>query len=109
MDGFDGRLLSTWPVLTEACQQIPEKLVPRLMQWVARGGVEVVEMPGTVAGTFATRMEARRSDMPMDLADASLLWLAESTGATEVATLDQQGEGFYRTDRARTLRNVVDA
>ena len=38
LDSYDGELLSTWMVLTEACHLLPEPLVPLFMQWVAQGG-----------------------------------------------------------------------
>ena len=105
-DAFEGRLLSTWPVLTEVCHLLPESLVPRFMEWVARGGLSVVELPASAAGVLAARMQ-KYADLPMDLADTSLLWLAEAEGLDEIATLDERDFGVYRTTRGTHLRNVL--
>lgn len=104
--GLDVRLLSTWPVLTEVCHLLPGSRVPRFMRWVANGGLIVVEMPANVAGVLAARIE-KYADLPMDLADASLLWLAETSGLHDIATLDDRDFGVYRTPRGAHLTNVL--
>lgn len=103
---FEGRLLTTWPVVTEVCHLLPGPVVPRFMQWIARGGLAVVEMPAAAAATLAARME-QYADLPMDLADASLLWLSEHTGVDRVATLDERDFGVYRTAAGARLHNVL--
>ena len=89
LDSYDGELLSTWPVLTETCHLLPESIVPGFMQWVATGGLTI-------------------ADLPMDLADASLIRLAENLGVLDVLTLDRRDFGIYRTARGKALRNVLD-
>lgn len=105
LDNFEGRLLTTWPVLTEVCHLLPEFMVPRFMRWVALGGLQIHEMT-SAAGFIADRME-KYADLPMDLADASLLWLAEATHIEEVATLDRRDFGIYRTAAGSRLVNVL--
>ena len=104
----DTRLLTTWPVLTEVCHLLPERLVPAFMRWVAGGGVEVVDMPQAVAGVLAVRMD-KYLDLPMDLADASLLWLCEQSGVHDILTLDKRDFGVYRTERGLRLNNLLEA
>ncbi len=43
----------------------------------------------------------------MDLADATLLWVAEREGVLDVLTLDKRDSGIYRTARGRMLRDVL--
>lgn len=107
LDGFEGQLFSTWPVLTEVCHLLPEHLVPRFLRWVGSGGLEVAEMPGLIALGLADRMD-KYADLPMDLADASLVWLAEHAGILDVLTLDRRDFGIYRTTRGSLLRNVLE-
>ena len=104
---FDGELLTTWPVLTEVCHLLPEHLVPRFLRWVGSGGLSVAELPAAVALGLADRMD-KYADLPMDLADATLVWLAEHTGILEVLTLDRRDFGIYRTERGSLLRNVLE-
>ncbi len=106
LDHFSGQLLTTWPVLTEVCHLLPERLVPAFMRWVAQGGVFLVEMPAAVASVLASRME-KYADLPMDLADASLVWLAEHLELDQVLTLDERDFGVYRTERGQRLANLL--
>jgi len=62
-------------VLTEVCHLLPRHIVGRFMRWAAAGGVTVRELAPTAADDIATLME-KYDDPPMDLADASLVWLA---------------------------------
>ena len=43
----------------------------------------------------------------MDLADASLVWLADRTGATDILTLDKRDFGVYRLSGGQRFHNVL--
>ncbi len=103
---FQGQLVTTWPVLTEVCHLLPRHIVGRFMRWVAVGGVAVREMAPTAADDIATLME-KHDDLPMDLADASLVRLAEQTGIVEVITLDGTDFGIYRLPGGKRLTNLL--
>jgi predicted nucleic acid-binding protein len=107
LDGFRGELVSTWPVLTETCHLLPEHLVSPFLRWVGSGGLTVAEIPPAALLALADRMD-KYSDLPMDLADASLIWLADTLGLLDVVTLDRRDFGIYRTDRGRSLRNLLE-
>jgi len=107
-DSYSGALLSTWPVLVEVCHLLPERMVANFLRWVGRGGMSVVELPTSALPGLADRID-RYADLPMDLADASLIWLAETTGVLDIAILDRRDFGVYRTERGRAMRNVLDA
>jgi len=103
--GFDGALLTTWPVLTEVCHLVPQHVVTRFMKWVAAGGVGIQEMPAHAAIPLAAIM-AKYEDRPIDLADASLIWLSGQTGIVEISTLDVADFSAYRTNRNKSFVNV---
>jgi predicted nucleic acid-binding protein len=44
----------------------------------------------------------------MDLADASLLWLAHGHGLRRIATLDRRDFGVYRLPGGDGLENLLD-
>jgi predicted nucleic acid-binding protein len=46
-------------------------------------------------------------DLPMDLADASLVWLAGELGIIEVITLDETDFGIYRLPGGQRLTNLL--
>lgn len=74
------------------------------MRWVARGGTVVQEIPADQASVIAALME-RYADRPMDLADASLVWLADAIGITDIVTIDRSGFDAYRTGAGKRFRN----
>ena len=104
---FDGQLLSTWPVLTEVCHLIPEHLAANFLRWAGAGGLTLVDVPTAVLPGLADRMD-KYADLPMDLADASLIWLAETLGVMDILTLDRRDFGLYRSERGKALRNLLD-
>jgi uncharacterized protein len=104
--GFQGQLVTTWPVLTEICHLLPRHIVGRFMRWVAAGGVAVRELSPTAADDIATLME-KYDDLPMDLADASLVWLDEQSGIIEVITLDETDFGIYQPPGGQRLTNLL--
>ena len=108
LGAFEGELLSTWPVLTEVSHLVPEHLVTPFLRWVGAGGVTVVELPVAATIALADRMD-KYADLPMDLADASLIWVAETLGVLDILTLDRRDFGVYRTERGRSLRNLLEA
>jgi predicted nucleic acid-binding protein len=48
-------------------------------------------------------------DLPMDLADASLLWVAQKHGLRRIATLDRCDVGIDRLPGGESLENLLDA
>jgi predicted nucleic acid-binding protein len=46
-------------------------------------------------------------NLPMDLADASLLWLAHEHGVRRIATLDRRDFGIYRLPGGESLENLL--
>jgi len=97
-------------VLTEVCHLLPRHIVGRLMHWDGvndvAGGVAVWEMSPTAADDIAALME-KYDDLPMGLADASLVWLAGELGISEVITLDETDFGIYRLPGGKRLTNLL--
>jgi hypothetical protein len=105
IDGARGiLLLSTWPVVAEACHLVPRHAARHLLRWIAAGGLTLIEVPDSAKERVLSLIE-RYADRPMDVADATLLWLADSAGVTEILTLDESGFAAYRTPAGRRLRN----
>lgn len=105
---FKGELISTWPVLTEVCHLLPQRSIAPFLRWVGAGGLTLVELPAATTMVLADRID-KYADLPMDLADASLIWLAEARGLLDIVTLDRRDFGVYRTERGTFLRNLLDA
>ena len=76
-----------------------------MLRWVAAGGVVVFPLPQEAIEEMVYAM-VRYTDPPrteMDLADASLLWLAEDTGVLTVMTLDVRDFSRYRLADGRAF------
>lgn len=104
--GFEGTLVTTWPVLTEVCHLIPHRAAVRFMRLVARGGVEVRDIPQGALARIADMME-KYADLPMDLADASLVWLGDETGIRDIVTFDERDFGTYRLASGKRFNNLM--
>jgi predicted nucleic acid-binding protein len=84
-------MLTTWPVLTEAMYLLgdaggwPAQRV--LWQMRERRALEVADLEFAAVERARSLMEKYR-DTPMDLADATLVALAETRGIKRVFTLD---------------------
>jgi len=106
IEQYRGRLLTTWPVLAEVCHFLPERSQVRFLRWAAAGGLSVIELHESALATLADWKEKYRN-IPMDLADASLLWTAEQTGTQQILTLDLRGFAAFRLPGGKALISVL--
>ena len=104
LGSIDLPLLTTWSAFTEAMY-----LVGRAGGWTAQRAlwqltsnqdVEVASQPPAAHGRIAKLME-RYSDRPMDLADATLVALAEERNLKRVFTLDADFSVYRIQGRSR--------
>jgi predicted nucleic acid-binding protein len=101
-----GPLLTTWPAFTEAMYLLGEAggwTAQEALWRLLRHGDLVVEMPQRLE-RMAVLMSKYQS-LPMDLADASLVALAEERALTTVFTLDGDFR-VYRLPRGKTFTIV---
>ena len=94
---IDGPLVTTWPALTEAffLLDFSWKAQDGLWQFLIRGGVEIQDPDPTSLQRCRSLMEKYR-DLPMDLADASLVVVAETLNIREIFTLDHRDFSVFR-------------
>jgi uncharacterized protein len=91
-------LLTTWSAFTEAMYLVGRAggwpAQKALWQLVLNQDLDVAAQPTDAGGRIANLME-RYADRPMDLADATLVALAEELGEKRIFTLDADF-GIYR-------------
>jgi predicted nucleic acid-binding protein len=75
---------------------------------VSLGGLKVAELSGSALELMAGWMR-QVGDLPLDLADASLLWVAQVQGLRRIATLDRGDFGIVRLPGGESLENLLDA
>jgi predicted nucleic acid-binding protein len=95
MAGFRGTLHSVEPVLTEAAYFMPARLRASLADLAARGTV-ALHHPDAAGYARIAHLFAKYADQDPDWADMALVWLAESSGVTRIATLDVADFSVYR-------------
>jgi predicted nucleic acid-binding protein len=100
-------LVTTWPVLTEVMHMLSfsTKVQLAFLEWIRRGGLQVHE-PLNPGLPRIQELASKYQDVPMDLADASLVYLAEELAILEIATIDSDYY-IYRTGKKKMLRNVL--
>lgn len=107
IENYKGQLITTWPVLTEVMHELyrPD-IQEKLLTWIDRGGIEIAfQSQQSITGLL--KLIAKYSDVPMDLADATLMLYAEETGINEIATIDSDF-CIYRTAKKEYLKNVFN-
>lgn len=89
--GLTAPMVVTWPVFTEAIYLLHVvggwKAQQGLWSLLRRGDLEIAELTRAMVDRMEQLMQ-KYADMPMDLADASLVALAEAHGHRRVFTLD---------------------
>lgn len=96
-------LVTTWPVLTEAFSLLEEAgrgAQEALIRLVCNGALVVHDVTNTAR---LLELLHKYADRPMDLADGSLVVLAEQLGVYRVFTLDRADFGVYRAHRRRAF------
>jgi uncharacterized protein len=98
-------LATTWPCVVEASYLLSPPQRFTLLRWVAQHGVTVYpfdqEMLEPMVEMMVKYTQAPRTEM--DLADASLLWLATDTGVAQIMTMDERDFSRYRLPDGRSF------
>ena len=104
--------ITTWPVLTETCHLLARRLAPAaaadLVRDIAEGGIQVWSPPPAAIAQVPALMK-RYAKLPMDLADASLVLLADHLGHGRILTTDARDFGAYRWKSRKPFQNLMAA
>lgn len=103
--------ITTWPVLTETAHlyrtRLGERFVRALLDDVAEGDLLVWDIPAASAARIGELMH-KYAALPMDLADASLVLLAEHLGHGRILSTDQRDFGTYRWKHRKPFKNLLE-
>ncbi len=106
LKNYKGILHTTWPVITETSHMLAFSVRTQIafLQWINRGGLHLLE---TEYSSITRLIELcnKFEDVPMDLADATLIVAAEEHNISEIATIDSDFY-IYRDVRKRYLKNI---
>lgn len=106
---FKGKLISTWPVLTEVTHMLDFNINAQLdfLKWVNKGCLYTEPLNQFHLNRIIELTE-KYSDIPMDLADSSLIVLAEELEIKEIITIDSDYL-IYRTKNKTKLKNLLES
>lgn len=109
LDALTAPMVTSWPAFTEAMYLLGDaggwRGQDALWRLVERGDLEVV-LPAEERWPRVRELMAKYRDLPMDLADATLVVLAEERGLTDIFTLDRRDFGTYRIHGRRRFRVI---
>ena len=104
--------ITTWPALAEASHLLSHRLGARyaagLVDDVAEHALEVWDLPADASGRMAELIR-KYASLPMDLADASLVLLAEHLGHGRILSTDERDFKAYRWKRRKPFHNLLEA
>lgn len=110
LEKLDEPLVTTWPVLTETCHLLLKYLgLPAQRKFIDaydKGAFDVFDLHRGHAASLHRLMQ-KYADLPMDLADASLVTLAEHLGHGRILSTDQRGFRTYRWKYRKPFKNLI--
>lgn len=108
---FRGQLLTTEAVITETAYVLaasPAHLRAALLWFERARAADLLKVEPVTDYAALARIIAQYSNLPCDYADASLIALAERTGVTSIATIDQRDFSVYRLRGRKRFRILLE-
>ena len=88
-------LITTSAVIVESCYFLDAKAKVALLNWIQRGGVEVVDVPIFAYSEISQTIE-KYADHDIDFTDATLIWLANKYLYQQILTVDKNDFSAFR-------------
>ena len=76
------------------------------LKWIKLGGLRIEDIESAELDRII-QLSKKYSDIPMDLADASLVVISERLGIKEIITIDSDYY-IYRTVEREMIKNIFD-
>ena len=107
LKAFRGQLLTTWPVITETLHMLDFNVEVQIdfMRWMQLSGIKLVEL-GHGDWERLIELTEKYADIPMDLADATLIIVSDMLDLKKILTIDSDFY-VYRNIRKEYLQNVL--
>lgn len=102
--------ITTWPVMTETCHLLLKKMGPEAQTLFLRNFSKKAFEVFDLAEEHAFRLNelmVQYMKLPIDLADASLIILAEHLGRGDILSTDQRDFRTYRWKNHKPFRNLL--
>ncbi len=107
---LDEPLITTWCILTETCHLLLNRQgvqsQTQFINSINPDQIKIFLLDSTHLPRITTLLE-QYADLPMDLADASLVILAENLGHGRILSTDQRDFGIYRWKNTHPFQNLL--
>lgn len=103
---YNGKLISTWPVITEVSHMLDFNIQTQIdfLTWIQLEAITIENIDNNDLLRII-ELSKKYSDVPMDLADASLVVLSEKLKVKEIITIDSDYY-IYRTINKEMIENI---
>jgi predicted nucleic acid-binding protein len=102
--------ITTWPVITETCHLLEREMgaiaVCRFIKMLQHDSIEIFAVNPSHLNHIHALMQ-KYADLPMDLADASLVILAEELGHGRILSTDRRDFNAYRWKNHKPFQNLL--
>jgi predicted nucleic acid-binding protein len=108
---FRGQMLTTEAVITETAYVLAASPIHQraALLWIDRAcAADLLRVEPVTDYAALARILEQYSSLPCDYADASLIALAERTGITGIATIDQRDFSVYRMRKRKRFRILIE-
>ena len=107
---YNEPLITTWPVMTETCYLLLRNkgasVASSFIDNYGQGLFTVFDLQPS-HGEQISQLMQRYDNLPMDLADASLVILAEHLGHGRILSVDQRDFNAYRWKNTQPFQNLL--
>lgn len=102
LSGLRGPLVTVWPAFTEAMYILGGSWIAQKALWsrLETDALRLAPLDAADVPRMRALME-KYQDLPMDLADAALVRVAERDGHSRIFTLDRRHFSIYRSGRRK--------
>jgi uncharacterized protein len=111
LEGLEEGLVTTWPVMAETTHLLANRVgVDAMLAFMAsaRAGAFSLFELGTAHLTRIEALMRRYRNLPMDLADASLVLVAEEQGDGRILSTDRRDFRAYRWKNRKPFVNLLE-
>jgi predicted nucleic acid-binding protein len=107
LQSYKGEFITSWAVITEVSHILDFNLQVQIdfLKWIELGGIQLYDIPQYELKNIRVMME-KYLDIPMDLADATLMYIASKENIKNIVSIDSDFD-IYRTLKKQSLNNLL--
>ncbi len=105
LQDYQGKLITSLAVVTEVSHMLDFNLNVQIdfLKWIELGGLEIYNISQNDIANIREMMQ-KYIDIPMDFADASLMYIANRENIKDIVSIDSDFD-IYRTLKKQNLNN----